>query len=83
MATKVKVNVRVVPTQGQTTTTTVEVKATGTKLKDVLKAAKISPKNKDLLVNGKPATLDTFVCDGDNVATRDVKVEVSERPQGS
>jgi len=81
MSAKVKVNVKVVPTQGKTTTTTIEVKATGTTLKDVLKAAKISPKNKDLLVNGKPASLDTCVEAGDKVSA--VQVEVSERPQGS
>jgi len=83
MAAMVKVKVKVVPTQGKSTTETVEVKAKGTSLKDVLKAAKISPKGKDLLVNGKPATLDTLVCDGDTVSAKDIVVEVSERPQGS
>ena len=85
MSGKLKVSITVVPTQGRTTTKTVEVKQTGAKLGDVLKAAGISADNKDVLLNGKPASLDAYVEQGDQVDARmrEAKVEVSERPRGS
>jgi len=80
MADKLKVKIMVVPTQGKSTTQTVELKKSGASLKEVLKAAGVSADNKDLLVNGQPATLDTHVGAKDKV---EVKVQVSERPRGS
>lgn len=80
MADKLKVKVTVVPTQGKSTTATVELKKSGASLKEVLKAAKVSAENKDLMVNGEPATLDTHVTASDKVS---IQVRVSERPQGS
>ncbi len=85
MAGTLKVSITVVPTQGRTTTKTVEVKKTGAKLGEVLKAAGISAENKDILLNGQPASLDVCVEQGDQVdaRARQAKVEVAERPRGS
>lgn len=55
---------------------TVKVAETGATVAEICKAGKIDTANKDLTVNGKPATLETHV---DKAAT----VEVSARPQGS
>ena len=88
MAKKLKIEITVVPTQGTSTHKTVEVAPKGAKLGDVLKAAGVSAENKDLLLNGKPATADTFVGQNDKVEARGqsagkAKVQVAERPQGS
>ena len=76
MSKKIEIEVEIVPTQGKTEKKAVKVSANGASLGDVLKAGKISADNKDLYVNGSPATLATHV--GSNDALR-----VTERPQGS
>lgn len=79
-----KVQIQVVPTDGKPTSTSTEVEMTGASLKEVLAAAGISSKKKDLLVNGQPATLDTHVGPDDVVQAKgEVTVQVAERPQGS
>jgi len=76
------VTVEMVPTSGTATTKTVTLEKSGASLGEVLAEAKVSAKNKDLLVNGKPATVDTHVTAGDKVGVK-VNVQVSERPAGS
>lgn len=76
-----KVSLTVKPTDGKSDTRTVEVEATGAKVSDVLKKAGVSAKNKDILVNGRPATPDTYVGSKDKLTLKEVKVEVAERPQ--
>lgn len=98
-ASKMTVTVQIVPVDGRPESKTVQVSASGAKLKDVLKAAGVSAKNKDLFVGGEPAKLDTFVGDNGKVSVRasggqrsstavssgasSPTVTVSERPQGS
>lgn len=77
------VQVEVVPVSGAKTTKTVKVAASGATVAEVLNAAGVSAEKKDLLVNGKPATLDTYVTQKDSVEAKEVKVQVSERPAGS
>jgi hypothetical protein len=84
MSKKLKIEITVVPTEGKSTKKTVEVAANGAKLGAALKAAGVSAENKDLLLNGKPATLETFVGPNDKVEARgQAKVQVAERPAGS
>ena len=81
MAKTIAVTVEIVPTSGDPTTKTVEVAPTGAKVSDVLNAAGISGKKQDISVNGRPATLDTFVMDGQRMSTKPkrTKVRVAER----
>lgn len=85
MATKKKkagltVQVEVVPTSGTKTTKTVELEKSAASLGEVLATAGVSAANKDLLLNGKPATVGTHVSAKDK---KELKVQVSERPAGS
>lgn len=70
------VQVQVVPVSGTATTKSVKFPKSGASLGEVLEAAGVSAKNKDLLLDGKPATLATRVA-------KEAKVQVSERPAGS
>ncbi|MBI4458049.1 hypothetical protein HY633_03750 [Candidatus Uhrbacteria bacterium] len=80
---KFKVELKVNGEQGKPKVQQVEVNKSGAKLGEVLKEAGVSAKNKDLYVNDKPATLDTFVGPGDRALANVVSVKVEERPQGS
>ncbi len=82
---EIEVVITVVPTDGNTTTKEARVAKTGTTLGEVLSQAGISAENKDLLLNGRPADLKTYVAEGDKVSAkaRTARVQVSERPQGS
>ncbi len=85
------VQVEVVPVSGAVTNKIVKLQKSGASVAEVLETAGVSAKNKDLLVNGKPATLATHVTAKDSVQAKDsvsvqakeVKVQVSERPAGS
>lgn len=81
--TGLEVRVEVVPTSGKKTVKTVALEKSGASLAEVLKAAGVSAKNKDLLVNGKPATVATHVTVKDKVLAKEVRVQVAERPAGS
>ena len=83
MSGKISVTVETVPVQGTATTKTVEVEESGASLREVLSSAGMTGENRALLVNGKPATLDTYVGPDANVKATEVKVQVSERPRGS
>lgn len=82
---KLKVKVTMVPTQGKSSNRTVEVEPNGTSVGAVLKQAGIDPTNRDLKVNGAPATLDTHVTAKDTITAEEARasVQVAERPQGS
>lgn len=81
---ELEVVVEVVPVSGAKTEKTVKLAASGASVAEVLKAAGVSAKNKDLLVNGKPATLETHVTAADKVGVQSkAKVQVAERPAGS
>ena len=75
------VQLTVKPSDGKSSTTQVKVQATSCQVSDVLKKAGVSAKNKDILVNGKPATPDTYLGSKDKLTLQDVKVEVAERAQ--
>lgn len=77
------VQVVVVPVSGTSTMNIVKLQKSGASVAEVLEAAGVSAKNKDLLVNGKPAALTTHVTAKDSVQAKEVKVQVSERPAGS
>lgn len=81
----IAVHVTIDPTSGDPSNQEVEVAMTGATLGDVLKAAGIKPDKKDLFLNGKPATLETHVTDGQKVTAQSPKpeVRVAERPRGS
>ncbi|MEK9152216.1 MAG: hypothetical protein AAB692_02525 [Patescibacteria group bacterium] len=79
---KFKVELTVTGEQGKAKKQDVQVNKSGAKLGEVLKEAGVSAKNKDLYVNGQPATADTFIAPGDKAAAT-VRVQVEERPQGS
>lgn len=68
-----KVKIVINGTEG-TQTKTVDIAPSGASLGEVCKMAGIDVKDKDFMVGGKPATLDTHV---------GKDVEVSARPQGS
>lgn len=79
-----KIGLRVVPTQGKSTTKEVEVDASGASVAEICKAAGIDTKNMDFTVNGKPAELSTHVGSSDALEAKDKPVvAVSERPRGS
>ena len=87
MAKKLKLTVEVVPSSGDPVEHKVEVAASGASVKAVCEAAGISLKNKDLSVNGLPATPSTHVGPNDALQTKEKRraatVQASERPQGS
>lgn len=68
--------VKVVPTQGSSTTSTFAIPKGGATVGDALKAAKVSAERKNISVGGKPAELSQALNPGDTVT-------VEERPQGS
>ncbi|MDO8584874.1 MAG: hypothetical protein Q7R85_01995 [bacterium] len=79
-----KIKVKVVPTQGKSTTKDVEVEESGASVAEVCEAAGIDVKNMDLTMNGKPAKLTTHVGPKDALEAKDKPVvAVSERPRGS
>lgn len=84
---KMDVVVTVVPTSGTSTKTTVKVAPSGVTVAEVAKAAGISLEQRDILVNGQPATPETHVGPKDKVEAKDkapsATMEVAERPQGS
>ncbi len=81
------VKVEVVGTSATAATKTAKLPKSGAALSEILEAVGVSGKNKDLTVNGKPATLQTHVGAKDSVSVqakaKEVKVQVSERPAGS
>lgn len=79
---KLKIKVQVIPSSGDTIEKTVTVSANGASVADILQAAGLDTKNKDITVGGKPAGLDTHVTERDVLEAR-TTVGVSERPQGS
>ena len=74
---KLKMVVEVRPLSGKSTNKTVKVEATGVSVTDLLKAAKVDPTKKGVLVNGQP------VADLSILVAADAKVCVQERAQGS
>jgi len=79
----IQVDVTVVPTSGKPSTKSVEVPSTGATLAEVLTAADISPRDKDLYLDDEPATLATHVKSGQKVKASSHEVRVEERPAGS
>lgn len=81
----ISVQLVITPTDGDPTKKDVEVPMTGTTIADVLNASGVKPEGKDLFLNGKPATLETHVTDGQSVNAKNRKPEVraAERPRGS
>lgn len=77
---KLKVTVEQVPVSGETSTKEYEVAATvkATSVGDLARELGISIKNRNVFVNGSPATQDTLVPDGATMTLR-----VAERPRGS
>lgn len=67
-----------VPLKGKTETKDVEVPMTATTVGEMAKTLGLDLKNRNVSVNGKPATEDTVV-----QADAKVELRVTERPQGS
>lgn len=67
-----------VPLKGKTETKVVEVPMTATTVGAMAEALGLDLKNRNVSINGKPATADTAV----NAAAK-VELRVTERPQGS
>ena len=79
---KIRVTVVVVPTSGKPTERTVVVAPKGMTVRDVLEEAEVSAKDRDLTLNGKPATVETPVESGSEIQVKH-RVTVEERPAGS
>ena len=73
-----KVTVSQVPLRGKTTKNEHEVAMTATTLGAMAAALGLDLKNRNVLVNGQPATAASVINPNDSVELR-----VSERPQGS
>ncbi|OGH69133.1 MAG: hypothetical protein A2754_02525 [Candidatus Magasanikbacteria bacterium RIFCSPHIGHO2_01_FULL_47_8] len=78
----VEVTIKVVGTDGKPSTKQMKMGKTAMSLGEMLKSAGISGENKDLLVNSKPATLETSL-DPKGAVKGKITVQVAERPQGS
>jgi hypothetical protein len=65
-----------VPLKGKTQTTKVEVPMTATTIGEMAKTLGLDLENRNVSINGEPASTETLVKAG-------VEVRVTERPQGS
>lgn len=77
------IKVQVVPNDGKPQMRTATVAPSGASLKEVLAAAGVDTKNKNVTVNGKPADLNRHIGPSDVVAASAQTVQVTERPAGS
>ncbi len=83
---KLEIEVQVVPNDGQTEKKKVKVAATGASVAEILKAAGLDAKDRDLKVNGEPAELTRHVGPKDVLKAQErgkPVVAMSERPRGS
>lgn len=67
-----------VPLKGKTQTKKVEVPMTATTVGEIAKTLSLDLKNRNVSVNGEPASTETLV-----KADANVEIRVTERPQGS
>lgn len=82
---KINVQLTVTPAAGQGSKQdlNIEVDATGVKLRDIVTKAGVDPAKFQFTVDGKPASLDTYVGAGANVKADAIKVQATERAAGS
>jgi hypothetical protein len=77
------IKVQVVGNDSKPQERTANVAPSGASLAEVLEAAGVDPKNKNLFVNDQPAALDRHIGPDDVVQTRPATVRVAERPRSS
>lgn len=75
--------IEIVPAQGNSTTKTVNIPATGTSVGEALKAAGIDHRGMELSIDGRPVTVDHHIKPSQKLSTKSAKQVKKERREES